>query len=49
MFVGDVNHDYLPFVVSSSRLFDAMNTVDLVSGLKRGLLVIDANVQQPAP
>ena len=49
MFVGDVNHDYMPFVVSSSRLFDAMNTVDSVSGLKRGLLVIDTDVRQPPP
>ena len=49
VFVGEVNHDYMPFVVSSARLFDAMNTVDSASGLKRGLLVIDADVQQPAP
>jgi hypothetical protein len=49
VFVGDVNHDYMPFVVSSSRLFDAMNTVDSVSGLKRGLLVIDADVRQRPP
>jgi hypothetical protein len=49
VFVGDVNHDYMPFVVSSARLFDAMNTVDSASGLKRGFLVIDADVQQPAP
>ena len=49
VFVGDVNHDYMPFVVSSARLFDAMNTVDSASGLKRGLLVINADVQQPAP
>jgi Phytochelatin synthase len=49
VFVGEVNHDYMPFVVSSARLFDAMNTVDSASGLKRGLLVIDADVQQPTP
>jgi Phytochelatin synthase len=49
VFVGDVNHDYMPFVVSSARLFDAMNTVDSASGLKRGMLVIDADVQQPVP
>jgi Phytochelatin synthase len=49
VFVGDVNHDYMPFVVSSARLFDAMNTVDSASGLKCGMLVIDADVQQPVP
>jgi hypothetical protein len=38
--VGDVNHDYGIYLVSSSRLFDAMNTIDSVTGKKRGLLMV---------
>ena len=49
VFVGDVNHDFMPFLVSSARLFDAMNTIDSASGLKRGLLVVDATIYPRAP
>jgi hypothetical protein len=38
--VGDVNHDYGLYLVSTSRLFDAMNTIDSVTGKKRGLLTV---------
>jgi hypothetical protein len=38
--VGDVNHDYGIYLVSANRLFDAMNTVDDVTGKKRGLLMV---------
>jgi hypothetical protein len=38
--VGDVNHDYGIYLVSASRLFDAMNTIDDVTGKKRGLLMV---------
>jgi hypothetical protein len=38
--VGDVNHDYGIYLVAGRRLFDAMNTVDEVTGKKRGLLEV---------
>jgi hypothetical protein len=38
--VGDVNHDYGIYLVSTSRLFDAMNTIDDVTRKKRGLLMV---------
>jgi hypothetical protein len=38
--VGDVNHDYGIYLVDTHRLFDAMNTVDDVTGKKRGLLMV---------
>jgi Phytochelatin synthase len=38
--VGDVNENYGIYLVSSQRLFDAMNTVDSVTGKKRGLLMV---------
>jgi hypothetical protein len=38
--VGDVNHDYGIYLVSSQRLFDAMNMTDSVTGKKRGLLMV---------
>lgn len=38
--VGDVNRDYGLYLVSSSRLFEAMNTVDSMTGKKRGLLMV---------
>ena len=38
--VGDVNHDYGIYLVSTARLFDAMNTIDDVTGKKRGLLMV---------
>ncbi len=38
VFVLDVNENFGPWLVSSERLFEAMDTVDSSSGLKRGLL-----------
>ncbi len=38
--VGDVNRDYRPFLVSSERLWQAVDTIDPATGLKRGLLTI---------
>ena len=38
VFVLDVNEHYGPWLVSSTRLFEAMDTVDPSSGQKRGLL-----------
>jgi hypothetical protein len=38
-----VNDDFQPFLVSSARLFEAMDTIDTAAGLKRGLLRIDAS------
>lgn len=38
VFVLDVNERYGPWLVSSQRLFEAMDTVDPSSGQKRGLL-----------
>ena len=38
--VGDVNRDYGIYLVASGRLFDAMSTVDEVTGKKRGLLMV---------
>ena len=38
VFVLDVNERFGPWLVSSERLFEAMNTVDSSSGTKRGLL-----------
>ncbi|HTW35811.1 MAG TPA: phytochelatin synthase family protein [Rhizomicrobium sp.] len=38
--VGDVNHDYGIYLVSAGRLFAAMNTIDDVTGKKRGLLMV---------
>ena len=40
VFIGDVNHDYQPWLVKSERLFQAMDTVDSASGRKRGLILI---------
>ena len=39
--VLDVNRAYQPWLVSTERLFEAVDTVDSSSGRKRGLLVID--------
>jgi hypothetical protein len=41
VFVGDVNGDYRPFLVSSERLWRAVATIDGTSGKPRGLLIID--------
>ena len=38
--VGDVNHDYEIYLVGTARLFAAMNTIDDVTGKKRGLLMV---------
>jgi Phytochelatin synthase len=38
--IGDVNRKYGIYLVSSTRLLEAMNTVDFDAGKKRGLLVI---------
>ena len=39
--VLDVNRAYQPWLVSTERLFEAVDTVDSSSGKKRGLLIID--------
>ena len=38
VFVLDVNERFGPWLVSSDRLFEAMDSVDSSSGMKRGLL-----------
>jgi hypothetical protein len=38
VFVGDVNERFMPFLVSSERLLEAMNTADTSTGRRRGLL-----------
>lgn len=38
--VGDVNPNYRPFLVSSERLWQAVDTIDPATGLKRGLLTV---------
>lgn len=38
--VLDVNEDFKPWLVERARLFEAMDTVDSMSGAKRGLLLI---------
>lgn len=40
VFVGDVNRDYRPFLVSSEKLWNAANTLDTATGKNRGLLVV---------
>jgi hypothetical protein len=40
VFVLDVNRDYRPWLVSSERLFRAVDTIDSATGRKRGLLRI---------
>jgi len=42
VFVGDVNANYRPWLVPTSRLFDAQNTIDSSSHAKRGLLEVKA-------
>jgi hypothetical protein len=44
VFVGDVNDDFQPFLVSTARLFEAMDTVDSSTGLKRGLLLVETSI-----
>ena len=42
VFVGDVNANYRPWLVPTTRLYAAQNTIDSSSGAKRGVLEIDA-------
>ena len=42
VFVGDVNANYRPWLVPTSRLYDAENTLDSSSHAKRGVLEIEA-------
>jgi hypothetical protein len=42
VFVGDVNAKYRPWLVPLSRLFDAQDTVDNSSHLKRGVLEVES-------
>lgn len=44
VFVLDTNDKYKPWLVSSERLYEAMNTVDTMAEKKRGLLLLG-----PAP
>jgi hypothetical protein len=37
--IGDVNADYRPFLVKSARLLEAINTIDDVTGRRRGLIL----------
>lgn len=43
VFVGDVNRDFQPFLVSAERLHAAMDTFDSDAGQKRGLLRLEAS------
>jgi hypothetical protein len=38
VFIGDANSGFKPFLVSSARLLEAMNTIDDSTGKSRGLL-----------
>ena len=42
--VGDVNANYRPFLVSTYRLYRAVDTVDTATGKKRGLLRMSAEL-----
>ncbi len=42
VFVGDVNANYRPWLVPTSRLFDAQDTVNSSSHAKRGVLEVEA-------
>jgi hypothetical protein len=42
VFVGDVNANYRPWLVPTSRLYEAQNTVDSSGNAKRGLLEVEA-------
>ena len=42
VFVGDVNANYRPWLVSTARLFDAQNTINSSSHAKRGVLEVEA-------
>jgi hypothetical protein len=49
VFVLDVLEDYQPFLVPADRLFKAMDTIDASTGQKRGLIVVQAGVEDAAP
>ena len=40
VFVLDTNENYKPWLVKADRLYEAMNTDDMASGKKRGLIVL---------
>ena len=42
VFVGDVNHDYMPWLVPTARLYAAQDTIDADTHAKRGLLRVSA-------
>ena len=42
VFVGDVNANYRPWLVPTTRLFDAQNTINSSSHAKRGVLEVEA-------
>ncbi len=42
VFVGDVNGDYRPWLVSVERLYAAQDTIDPATHAKRGLLMVPA-------
>lgn len=42
VFVGDVNGNYRPWLVSTTRLYEAQDTLDTTSHAKRGVLEIEA-------
>ncbi|RBP06415.1 phytochelatin synthase [Roseiarcus fermentans] len=42
VFVGDVNARFKPWLVPTQRLYEAQNTIDSDSGLKRGVLEVEA-------
>jgi hypothetical protein len=48
VFVGDVNREYRPFLVSSERLWNATNTLDSATGKNRGLLAVVLHSRRPA-
>ena len=43
VFILDVNRSYGPWLVSSAKLFEAIDTVDASSGKKRGLLRLEVH------
>ncbi len=42
VFVGDVNGDFRPWLVPAARLYEAVNTIDLATHAKRGVLEVVA-------
>mmetsp|Transcript_17259 Transcript_17259/g.31268 ORF Transcript_17259/g.31268 Transcript_17259/m.31268 type:complete len:84 (+) Transcript_17259:318-569(+) len=39
--IFDTNHKYGFYLCDAKRLFDAVNTVDVTNGSKRGLIIMD--------